>query len=85
MKLFDFHIHTIYSSDSSIRPSHLIKIVNSMGIGSIAITDHNTIKGAVKAKEINNTDVEIIIGSEIKTDYGDIIGLNLNCDIKHHH
>jgi hypothetical protein len=54
-----------------------------MGLERIAITDHGTIRGSIKAKEIaKNFNIEVVIGSEIKTDWGDIIGLYLNDEIK---
>ena len=52
------------------------------GLDGIAVTDHNTIRGGVETEKSNKSQLEIIIGSEIKTEYGDIIGLFLNEEIK---
>jgi predicted metal-dependent phosphoesterase TrpH len=80
---YDLHIHSKYSHDSLLDPSKIIKISIKRGLNGIAITDHNTTKGGVEAKKANkNLDFEIIVGSEIKTEYGDIVGLFLNEDIK---
>lgn len=52
-------------------------------MNGIAITDHDTIKGALEAKNINNDpNFVVIVGCEILTNIGDIIGLFLNKEIK---
>jgi predicted metal-dependent phosphoesterase TrpH len=80
---YDLHIHSKYSHDSLLYPSKIIKIAINRGLNGIAVTDHNTIQGGAEAKKANkDPDFEIIVGSEIKTEYGDIVGLFLNEDIK---
>ncbi|AKJ39835.1 PHP domain-containing protein [Methanosarcina barkeri] len=79
---FDLHVHSLYSKDSLLKPDEIIKISESKGIDAIAITDHNTIFGGLKAKSIVQDSVMVIVGSEIKTDFGDLIGLFLNEEIK---
>ena len=78
---FDFHIHSIFSYDSLSTPKSIVRMAKKQGLNGLAITDHNTIKGAIEASKIDKK-IEIIIGSEIKTDEGDIIGLFLNEEIK---
>ena len=51
-------------------------------LNAIAITDHNTIAGAIVARKIYEKDLIIVVGSEISTDFGDIIGIFLNEEIK---
>jgi predicted metal-dependent phosphoesterase TrpH len=53
-------------------------------IDCVAITDHNTIKGSIEAKEYStkgNYPLEVIIGAEYGSDSGDIIGLFLTNEI----
>lgn len=79
---YDLHIHSSYSNDSFTSPSKIIQYAKKRGLTGIAITDHNTIRGAVTAKKRNlDKNLEIIIGAEIKTNYGDVIGLFLNHEI----
>jgi predicted metal-dependent phosphoesterase TrpH len=78
---FDFHIHSIYSYDSMLKLETIIKHSKKKGLSGIAITDHNTILGAKKAKSFSSEDFLVIIGAEIKTDRGEIIGLFLNDEI----
>ena len=77
----DLHVHTKYSHDSRMEPKIILKIAKTRRIDCLAITDHNTINGAISTKKIKS-DVNIIVGSEIKTDKGEIIGYNLNENIK---
>jgi predicted metal-dependent phosphoesterase TrpH len=45
------------------------------GLGLVAITDHNNIRGALEARE--TADFPVIVGEEVKSSEGDIIGLFL--------
>jgi len=81
----DLHIHTKYSVCSSISIKSLIKACKRRGIDYVAITDHNTISGAIEAdKSASRTGIKVIIGEEIRTRGGEIIGLFLNEKIKPH-
>ena len=77
---YDFHIHSKYSYDSLVPPEKIIKIAKKRNLTGIAITDHNTIAGALKALKCKST-LQIIVGAEIKTDMCEIIGLFLNDEI----
>ena len=80
----DFHIHSKYSHDSLMSPESIVKRAKKVGLTCIAITDHGTIRGGVEAKKVaDNYGVEVIVGAEIKTDCGDIIGLNLSEEIEY--
>ena len=78
---FDFHVHSISSYDSLSTINRIVRTAKKQGLNGLAITDHNTIKGAIQASKIDKN-IEIIIGSEIQTDEGDVIGLFLNEEIK---
>ncbi len=78
---FDLHVHSKYSHDGILFPEEIVKISIKKGLNGIAITDHNTIEGGLKAKEYETKDFRVIIGSEIMTDRGEIIGLFLEKEI----
>lgn len=82
---YDLHNHTHFSSCSSNNPETLLKLIKKKGMNGIAITDHNTIKGALKVKKLNkDKDFEVIIGEEVDTNYGDVLTYYLNKEIKIH-
>jgi predicted metal-dependent phosphoesterase TrpH len=68
--------------DGYLNPKMIIKIAQKRGLSGVAITDHNTIKGALNAKKFETKDFQVIVGSEIETNRGEVIGLFLNQDIK---
>ena len=83
---YDLHIHSKYSFDSWSSPNKILKEAKKKNLDFIAITDHDTIKGGVEANGISkNYNIEVIIGCEVKTDIGDIIGLFLTKEIKSNH
>jgi hypothetical protein len=78
----DLHIHSKYSHDSLMSPERIVKRAKKVGLNCIAITDHGTIRGGVEGRKAGKKyGVKVIIGSEIKTDCGDIIGLALENEI----
>ncbi|MDD2909412.1 MAG: PHP domain-containing protein [Candidatus Pacebacteria bacterium] len=79
----DLHCHTYYSNDALSSPYDVIKEVLKKGLNGIAITDHDTISGwkdAIKAADELNAFV--ILGEEVKSNEGDILGLFLKEEIK---
>ena len=67
----EFHCHTVYSGDSSNRVDTMIRAAQERGIERLAITDHNTIKGALRAKAL--APELVIVGEEILTERGELI------------
>jgi predicted metal-dependent phosphoesterase TrpH len=67
----DLHSHTIYSRDCLTRPEKLIQRARAVGLDRIAVTEHNNVVGARRAKELA-PDL-VILGEEIKTTHGEII------------
>ncbi len=79
----EFHIHTRYSKDSILAYWLLLLIAKRKKIDTLVITDHNEIDGALKYKEkFKKRNIEIIVGEEIFTKKGEIIGLNLKKKIE---
>jgi hypothetical protein len=72
----DLHVHTIYSKDSIITPKELVYYAKRSGLNAIAVTDHNSVEGALKiAKE--NINFLIIPGTEVSSLHGHIVALNV--------
>lgn len=72
----DLHVHTNYSYDGFTNIDEAIARAKQRGLDGIAITDHDTIEGALNALE-RKTDIIIIPGIEINTEKGHIIGLGV--------
>jgi len=75
----DLHLHTCYSPDSNSSLEGTIKQCQKLGIGCVAITDHNTIEGALRMKKI--APFSVIIGEEVMSSSGEIIGYFLKQSI----
>ena len=74
----DLHIHTTYSSDSSIQPKALVEqLVVHDFIKVAAVTDHDTVRGCGVIRQLAAAypDILIIPGVEISTPNGDIVVL----------
>jgi predicted metal-dependent phosphoesterase TrpH len=69
------HSHTMWSGDSTTTPEELHDAVAASGLDVLCITDHNAIKGAVELA--GQLPCRVIIGEELKTHAGEIIGLFL--------
>ena len=79
----DFHLHSKYSPDSILEPRRIVKLCKQRGYTVISITDHNTIKGSLEAKKYEQEfGISVLIGEEVRTDVGDIIGINLKKEIR---
>jgi len=73
----DLHMHTDHSPDCATPVTTLLDTATKVGLGAIAVTDHNEISGALEARELANG-IKVIVAEEIKTaDQGEVIGLFL--------
>ena len=71
----DLHVHTRHSHDSAAPVSSVLQRCRDSGLGLVAITDHDNIRGGLEARELGG--LPVIVGEEIKSAKGDIIGLFL--------
>ncbi len=72
----DLHVHTRFSRDSATPLDRLVARCIETGLDCIAVTDHNTIEGALEVQRI--APFRVIVGEEIKSRGGEIIGLFLS-------
>lgn len=79
----EFHVHTKFSHDSGMGKLALFLMCKVRGINSVAITDHNEINGALAYKPwLETKGISVIVGEEIFTSEGEIIGLFLKSKIE---
>ena len=71
----DLHSHTMWSGDSTTTPDEIEDAVRTSGIDVMCITDHNAIRGAVELA--HRLSCRVIVGEELRTHAGEIIGLFL--------
>lgn len=86
----DIHTHTMYSGfakysyitfpDCMTAPWKSVKAARRMGLDVLCITDHDTIKGGIKAQKYDKR--LVVIGEEISSKGGEIIGLFLQEPVK---
>lgn len=64
MREIDLHVHTNIS-DGSESPEETVRYANSLGLSAIAITDHDTVGGVIRAQtEGQKLGIEVVSGIE---------------------
>jgi predicted metal-dependent phosphoesterase TrpH/glycosyltransferase involved in cell wall biosynthesis len=80
--LADLHMHTEHSHDCAVPVRDLLDHAEAIGLGAIAVTDHNVFAGAEEAVELaRDRALTVIPGEEVKTESGEVIGLFLREEI----
>jgi predicted metal-dependent phosphoesterase TrpH len=83
----DTHVHTCFSPDSVADVSQMLQAAANRGLSGVAITDHNTLEGALEAQKIAGKLIRrhklpdsffVIPGEEISSSDGHIVGLFLS-------
>ena len=68
----DLHTHSTFS-DGTDTPEQLLEKAEAAGLGAVALTDHNTVKGLPDfLKAAQRKKVRAILGTELSTDYNGI-------------
>lgn len=87
---FDPHVHTLYSHCSISTPAKLIKKAVRVGLGAIAVMDHDTIEGALdtmrcaeylKSRGEIPEDFLVVPGVEVNTTHGHVGALFVQQDL----
>jgi predicted metal-dependent phosphoesterase TrpH len=73
----DLHCHTSASFDSLASPRSVVTAAARRGLTHLAITDHDRIDGALEAQAQAPAGLTVLVGEEIKTRDGDLIGVFL--------
>jgi hypothetical protein len=72
----DMHMHTEYSRDSRVALADFAELARKAQLGAVCITDHDTIEGGLRLREMD-TGLQVIVGEEITTADGELVGLYL--------
>jgi predicted metal-dependent phosphoesterase TrpH len=74
----DFHVHSHHSKDCAMPVAAILERAREVGLDVIAITDHDSAAGGLEAREIaDRYGVRVIVGEEVKSSEGEVIGLFL--------
>jgi hypothetical protein len=74
----DFHMHSEHSKDCVVPVRDLLVRARECGLDVIAITDHNSAAGGLEGAGLaDEYGVRVIVGEEVKTTEGEVIGLFL--------
>jgi predicted metal-dependent phosphoesterase TrpH len=73
----DLHCHTSASFDSLATAGAVVRAAASRGLTHLAVTDHDRIDAALRIRDAAPVGLTIIVGEEVKTVDGDMIGLFL--------
>jgi predicted metal-dependent phosphoesterase TrpH len=79
----DLHMHTSFS-DGWPSPHALVDYARATNLDVIAVTDHDTIEGALRAREhaAKRSRLEVVVGEEVSSRNGHIVGLFLEKRIR---
>ncbi len=72
----DMHMHSERSPDSRLRPAVQARRIREVGLDVACATDHNTIEGGLRLRELADG-FRVIVGEEILSRDGEIVGLFL--------
>ena len=73
----DLHCHTSASFDSLASPASVVGAAAARGLTHLAITDHGTLDGALRARDAAPAGLTVLVGEEIRTTDGDLIAVFL--------
>jgi predicted metal-dependent phosphoesterase TrpH len=69
------HAHSSSSFDSRADPCRMVDRAVDLGFTHLAITDHDRIEGVLRARDYAGDRIRIIVGQEITSPDGDLVGL----------
>jgi len=72
----DCHLHTVASGDSVLTLEELADQARQAGLDAVCVTDHNVTHAATAALR-RDLGLRVIVGEEVRTADGDVIGLFL--------
>ncbi len=86
----DLHTHTKYSGlskvlflqipDSVSEPRDVVRAAEAKNLDVLCVTDHNSTRGGFEARK-HAKSVEVVVGEEVMTADGEVLGLFLNEDV----
>jgi len=72
----DLHIHSVHSGDADQTVRDIIVRAKELGLGAIAVTDHNSLRGALEAMDLAE-EILILPGVEVTSSEGHLLAYNV--------
>lgn len=79
MLTLELHSHTFASEDCLMQPRDIVRVCRQRGIDRLAVTDHNTIRGARAVQAI--APALVIVGEEIMTTQGELLAYFVQAEV----
>ncbi len=76
----DMHMHSEASPDSRMTPRVMAQRIRDVRLDVVCVTDHDSVAGALRLREMADG-FRVIVGSEVLSSDGEIIGLFLETDV----
>lgn len=69
----DLHCHTSASFDCLADPLKVVRAARDRGLTHLAVTDHDRIDGALRARDAAISGITVLVGEEVRTTGGDLV------------
>lgn len=77
----DLHVHTVYSGDAAQTPAQVLERAKKIGLGALAIADHNSLEGSLESLELAE-DIIVLRAMEVTSKEGHILAYNISEEIE---
>jgi predicted metal-dependent phosphoesterase TrpH len=77
----DLHIHTVFSGDAAQTPAQVLERAKAIGLGAVAIADHNSLEGSLESAELAS-EIIVLKAMEITSKEGHILAFNISEEIE---
>ncbi len=75
---FDLHVHSKHSRDASASPEEIVKRCRITDLDGLAVTDHNSIDGSLRAHDLARSEQVIVVrGVEVSSQEGHVLALGV--------
>jgi len=78
----DLHVHSRHSEDNHQSVKGVIEACRHLGIGAVAIADHNSLAGSREARKLAPEGLIVVPAMEVTTEDGHVLAYNITEEVK---